>query len=105
MLRYGITSYRLPREVLDAEIQKILSLGVELKCNTKVGEDISFEDLRKNYDAVYVAIGAQKGSKLNVEGESLSNVFSGVEFLHRINRGEKVNIGRRVMIVGEAIRQ
>jgi len=100
MLRYGITSYRLPREVLDAEIQKILDLGVELKCNTKVGDDISFEDLKKNYDAVYMAIGAQKGSKLNVEGESLSNVFSGVEFLHRINNGEKVNIGRRVMVVG-----
>ncbi|MBI3583308.1 MAG: FAD-dependent oxidoreductase [Nitrospinae bacterium] len=100
MLRYGITSYRLPREVIDAEIQKILDLGVELKCSTKIGEDVSFEELRKNYNAIYMAVGAQRGSLLNIEGESLSNVFSGVEFLHRVNKGEKVNVGRRVMVVG-----
>jgi len=100
MLRYGITSYRLPREVLDAEIQNILDLGVELKCNTKIGVDISFEDLKKKYDAVYVAVGAQKGSKMNVEGESIRSVFTGVDFLRRINNGEKIDIGKKVIVIG-----
>ncbi len=100
MLRYGITSYRLPREVLDAEIQNILDLGVELKCNTKIGVDISFEDLKKKYDAVYVAVGAQKGSKMNVEGESIRSVYTGVDFLRRINNGEKIDIGRKVIVIG-----
>lgn len=100
MLRYGIPSYRLPREILDAEIQNVLDLGVELKCNTKVGIDISFEDLKKNYNAVYVAVGAQKGTKLNVEGEAHPTVFSGVDFLRRINKGEKVNVGKKVVVIG-----
>ncbi|MBI3354865.1 MAG: FAD-dependent oxidoreductase [Nitrospirae bacterium] len=100
MLRYGITSYRLPREVLDAEIQNILDLGVELKCNTKIGVDISFEDLKKKYDAVYVAVGAQNGSKMNVEGEGIRRVFTGVDFLRRINNGEKVDIGKKIIVVG-----
>lgn len=100
MLRYGIPSYRLPREILDAEIQNVLDLGVELKCNTKVGIDISFEDLKKNYNAVYVAVGAQKGTRLNVEGEALPTVFSGVDFLRRINKGEKVNVGKKVVVIG-----
>ncbi|OGW50294.1 MAG: hypothetical protein A2Z50_01630 [Nitrospirae bacterium RBG_19FT_COMBO_42_15] len=100
MLRYGITSYRLPREVLDAEIQNILDLGVELKCNTKIGVDISFEDIKKKYDAVYVAVGAQKGSKMNVEGESIRSVFTGVDFLRRINNGEKIDIGKKVIVIG-----
>ncbi len=100
MLRYGIPSYRLPREILDAEIQNVLDLGVELKCNTKIGVDISFEDLKKNYNAIYVAVGAQKGTKLNVEGEAHPTVFSGVDFLRRINNGEKVNVGKKVAVIG-----
>ncbi len=100
MLRYGIPSYRLPREILDAEIQNVLDLNVELKCNTKIGIDISFEDLKKNYNAVYVAVGAQKGTKLNVEGETHPTVFSGVDFLRRINNGEKVNVGKKVAVIG-----
>ncbi|MEK6657474.1 MAG: NAD(P)-binding protein [Nitrospirota bacterium] len=100
MLRYGIPSYRLPREILDAEIQNVLDLDVELKCNTKVGVDTSFEDLKKNYNAVYVAVGAQKGTRLNVEGEALPTVFSGVDFLRRINKGEKVNVGKKVVVIG-----
>lgn len=100
MLRYGIPSYRLPREVLDAEIQNVLDLDVELKCNTKIGVNVSYDDLKKNYDAIYVAVGAQKGAKMNVEGEHVSYVYSGIDFLRRINNGEKVSVGKKVVVVG-----
>lgn len=100
MLRYGIPKYRLPREILDAEIQRVLDLGVELRCGTKVGVDIPFSQLRKEYDAIYVGIGAQKGGKLGISGDDLPNVMSGVGFLHRINTGEHVAIGKKAVIVG-----
>ncbi|MBF0154912.1 MAG: FAD-dependent oxidoreductase [Magnetococcales bacterium] len=100
MLRYGIPSYRLPEDVLDGEIQAILDLGVELRCNTRVGRDISFEQLRKEYDAVYIAAGAHKGVALGVEGENSANVFTGASFLNRVNTGAKVEIGRRVVVIG-----
>ncbi len=100
MLRYGIPAYRLPRTVLDAEIQRILDLGVELKCDCMVGRDISLEDLRKQYSAVFVGIGAQKGLKLRIPGEDAPNVFSGTDFLNLANRGEKVEIGNKVLVIG-----
>lgn len=100
MLRYGIPKYRLPREILDAEIQRVLDLGVELRCNTKVGVDIPFSQLKKDYDAIYVGIGAQKGGKLGIPGDDLPNVMSGVGFLHRINSGEKIAIGKKTVVVG-----
>lgn len=100
MLRYGIPKYRLPREILDAEMQRVLDLGVELRCNTKVGVDIPFSQLRKEYDAIYVAVGAQKGGKLGIPGDELPNVMSGVGFLYKINTGENVAIGKKAVIVG-----
>jgi thioredoxin reductase/Pyruvate/2-oxoacid:ferredoxin oxidoreductase delta subunit len=75
-------------------------LGVELRCNTKVGVSASFAELRKGYDAVYVAIGAQKGGKLGVKGDDLPGVLSGVDFLFQINRGKKVAVGKKAVIVG-----
>jgi NADPH-dependent glutamate synthase beta subunit-like oxidoreductase/Pyruvate/2-oxoacid:ferredoxin oxidoreductase delta subunit len=100
MLRYGIPKYRLPREVLDAEIQRILEVGVELKCDCMVGRDISIGELRQQYQAVFVGIGAQKGIKLKVPGEDAPNVFSGTEFLNLANRGEKVDVGNKVIVIG-----
>jgi NADPH-dependent glutamate synthase beta subunit-like oxidoreductase/Pyruvate/2-oxoacid:ferredoxin oxidoreductase delta subunit len=100
MLRYGIPKYRLPREVLDAEIQKILEVGVELKCDCMVGRDISVGELRQQHQAVFVGIGAQKGIKLRVPGEDAPNVFSGTEFLNLANRGEKVDVGSKVIVIG-----
>ena len=67
MLRWGIPGYRLPEAVLDAEIQRILDLGVELRCGVKVGKDLSLDELRQSYDAIYVALGAQQGVRLGVE--------------------------------------
>ena len=100
MLRYGIPSYRLPRAVLDAEIQKILDLGVELKCNVIVGKDISFEQLKQEFKAVFVGIGAHKGLKLNVPGEDAGNVLTGIEFLNRANSGESLSLGNNVLVIG-----
>ena len=100
MLRYGIPTYRLPREVLDAEIQRIVDLGVELKCNCMIGKDVPLEQLRQEYQAVFVGIGAQKGIKLKVPGEDAPNVFSGTEFLNEVNRGEPPVIGDKVIVIG-----
>lgn len=100
MLRWGIPAFRLPEAVIDGEIQKIIDLGVELKCNTRVGKDISLEELRSQYDAVFVSIGAEKGRQLGVEGEDADNVLSGVELLNRIRRGETVDLGGDVVVVG-----
>jgi dissimilatory sulfite reductase flavoprotein subunit len=100
MLRYGIPSYRLPREVLDREIQRILDLGIELRCNCVIGRDTSLEDLRKEYRAVFVGIGAHKGLKLRVPGEDAPNVFSGTEFLNHVNSGEEVPVGNKVIVIG-----
>ena len=100
MLRYGIPSYRLPRHILDAEIDRILKLGVELKCNTVVGKDISYDDIRKEYKVIFVGIGAHKGLSLRIDGEDVSNVFTGAEFLNRINSGETIDVGDKVIVIG-----
>ena len=99
MLRWGIPGYRLPDAVLDAEIQRIVDLGVELKCGVKVGKDVSLDELRRTYDAVYVALGAQQGVRLGVEGENAPNVFSGVDFLSRFHHGEKLDLGKDVVVI------
>jgi NADPH-dependent glutamate synthase beta subunit-like oxidoreductase len=99
MLRWGIPGYRLPESVLDGEIQKILDLGVEVKCGVKIGKDMSLEELQQSYDAVYVALGAQQGVKLRVEGEDAPNVFSGVDFLSRFHHGEKLDLGKDVVVI------
>ena len=100
MLRWGIPRYRLPADILDGEIQKIIDLGVELKCDTRIGTDIPLDDLRDQYKAVFVSIGAEKGLKLRVEGEEAENVLSGVEFLNRIHHGETIDVGDDVIVVG-----
>jgi NADPH-dependent glutamate synthase beta subunit-like oxidoreductase/Pyruvate/2-oxoacid:ferredoxin oxidoreductase delta subunit len=100
MLRYGIPRYRLPGEVLDAEIGRILELGVELKCNCMVGKDVPLERLREEYQAVFVGIGAQNGIKLKVPGEDAPNVFSGTEFLNQVNRGDPPLVGDKVIVIG-----
>jgi NADPH-dependent glutamate synthase beta subunit-like oxidoreductase/Pyruvate/2-oxoacid:ferredoxin oxidoreductase delta subunit len=100
MLRYGIPRYRLPREVMDAEIGRILELGVELKCNCFVGKDISLEQLRQDYKAVFVGIGAQKGIKLRIPGEDSIGVFSGTDFLNMVNSGVVPEVGKKVIVIG-----
>jgi NADPH-dependent glutamate synthase beta subunit-like oxidoreductase len=100
MLRYGIPVYRLPREVLDGEIQRILDLGVELKCDTKIGKDVSWDDIRKEYAAIYVAIGAHQGKNMGIPGEDGPGIWTGTEFLNHANSGKKVDIGTNVVLIG-----
>lgn len=100
MLRYGIPPYRLPDDVLDAEIQRILDLGVELKTNCRVGENVELEDIRSDYDAIYFAIGNHQGMTLGVGGEDANNVYTAASFLSKVNNGEKVDVGSKVLVVG-----
>lgn len=100
MLRYGIPPYRLPRDVLDAEIQRVLDLGIELKTSTIVGTDVLLEDLQRDFDAVYVGMGCHKGRQLGAPGEDAENILTGAEFLNRINSGEKIDVGNDVVVVG-----
>jgi len=100
MLRYGIPEYRLPRDILDGEIQRIVDFGVVLKCDTKVGKDVSFADLRKDYGAIYVAIGAHQGKNMGIPGEDGPGIWTGTEFLNHVNSGKKVDIGGNVVVIG-----
>lgn len=101
MMRYGIPSYRLPRERLQEDIDAILSTGVEVKLGMKVGKDISFDELRANHDAVYISIGAHTDKKLGIEGEDAKGVMSAVEMLRGI--GDEIMpdfAGKTVAVVG-----
>jgi len=99
MMRWGIPGYRLPETVLDAEIQKILDLGVQLQCGVKVGKDVSLDELVAEYDAIYIALGAQQGVRLGEEGEDAVNVFAGVNFLDRFHHGEELDLGEDVVVI------
>lgn len=100
MLRYGIPEYRLPKAVLDKEIAAIEKLGVLMKNNMSIGKDITFEEIRKESDAVLVATGAWKSMKLGCPGEELDGVLGGIDFLREVSFGEKPDIGKRVAVVG-----
>jgi len=101
MLAVGIPEYRLPRDVLNYEIASIERLGVEIKTNTTVGEDIRLSDLREQYQAVFIATGAHKGLKLEVPGEEASpRVMDAVDFLRAVNLGKHVEIGDSVAVIG-----
>jgi NADPH-dependent glutamate synthase beta subunit-like oxidoreductase/Pyruvate/2-oxoacid:ferredoxin oxidoreductase delta subunit len=100
MLRYGIPDYRLPQDILDKEIKRIEEIGVEIKCNQIIGKDISYEELQKYYDAIFVGIGAHKGKLLGIPNEDASNIFTGTGFLNKINSGEEVKVGDKVLVIG-----
>lgn len=101
MLRYGIPDYRLPKDVLDAEIDYINSMGVEFKTNTTFGRDLTVSDLKDSgYKAMVLSIGAQQTRGLNIEGIELNGVLKGLEFLKKVNSGIKSKIGNRVIVVG-----
>lgn len=101
MLRYGIPSYRLPASYLDRDIDCILSTGVEVKLNCTVGKDFTLEQLRQEYDSVYLAIGAALHKTLGIPGEEAQGVLSAIELLDTTSRKAKPNFtGQRVVIVG-----
>jgi len=101
MLRYGIPEYRLPKDIVDAEIKLILDLGVEAHTNLLLGEDFSIDYLFKSgYDAVYLAIGAQNSRRMGVPGEEMPGVLGGTEFLRQVMLNEEVTLGSRVAVIG-----
>ena len=101
MLRVGIPEHRLPRTVLDNEIELITNLGVEIKTDTPLGADLTIDDLLgQGYKAVYIAIGAHKGIELGVPGEKANGVRQGVDFLREVNLTGKADVGKKVAIIG-----
>ena len=100
MLRYGIPEYRLPKDVLDAEIDIIETMGVDIVTNTKVGEDIAFETIREENDAVLLGIGAWVSTGVGCPGEDAEGVIGGIDFLRKVVRNEPIDFGKRVAIVG-----
>ena len=101
MLRYGIPNYRFPRERLQEDLDAILSTGVEVRYNTKIGEDITIKQLREEYDAVYIAIGAHQDKKVGIEGEDSNGVISAVELLNDIGHERMPDFtGKTVVVIG-----
>ena len=101
MLRYGIPNYRLPREVLDKEIEAILSVGIKVELGVAFGEDITIKELHENYDSVYLSIGAHASKRMKIDGEDLEGVFSAVEILKGIGDGNMPDFtGKKVVVIG-----
>ncbi len=99
MMRYGIPEYKLGKKVINAEIEVLKELGVEIRCGVEIGKDITVEQLRKEgYKSFYVAIGAQKAAALGIPGEELA--LGGVDFLHEVAEGKKPALGKKVVVVG-----
>lgn len=101
MLSVGIPEYRLPKDVVNTEIDAIVSLGVEIRTNTAIGADFTIEDLREQgYDAILLAVGGHKQRKLNVPGEDLDGALEGVAMLRAHGLGERLELGERVVVIG-----
>ena len=100
MMVFGIPGYRVPRNVLSGEIQRIIDLGVEVKLNTRVGTDISVEQLEKDYDAVFWGIGATAGKPLPIPGADAPNCVDGILFLRAFNEGRLKHLSGRILVVG-----
>jgi NADPH-dependent glutamate synthase beta subunit-like oxidoreductase/Pyruvate/2-oxoacid:ferredoxin oxidoreductase delta subunit len=100
MLRFGVPPYRLPKAVLEAEISKILDLGVKLELGVSVGKDLEFETLRNRHDCLYLGVGAQQGRALKLPGAEGPGVITATSYLERVNRGELPDLGGRVVVIG-----
>jgi len=100
LLAVGIPNYRLPKRILKLEIDDIIALGVEIKTETEVGKDISFDDILKNYNAVFIGIGASVGKKMGIEGEDVDGVISALDFLRDVNLGNNIELGDKIAVIG-----
>lgn len=101
MLYLGIPEYRLPREILEYDINNLMSVGIDYETGVKLGKDISVDELfKEGYKAILIAIGAYKSLKLGLEGEEAEGVYGGMEFLKNLHTGAGVSIGKRVVVVG-----
>ncbi|MBE6751029.1 MAG: 2Fe-2S iron-sulfur cluster binding domain-containing protein [Ruminococcaceae bacterium] len=100
MLRFGIPAYRLPKDVLDKEIENIEKMGAHFNYNKKLGRDFTVESLKADFDAVFIATGAWKSSSLRCEGDDASGVIGGIDMLYKVANGENIDIGKNVAVVG-----
>ncbi len=100
MLRAGVPPYRLPREMLEKDVDEILALGVEIKTGTAIGKDLTFRDLRTQYDATLLAGGAGRDKGFDIAGTELKGVLWGLDFLKSANLGQEVNIKDHVLVIG-----
>jgi len=101
MLMIGIPQYRLPKEIVKKEVNQIQNLGVEIKLRTSIGKDITFKGLKNlGYKAIFIAAGAHKDRRLNIPGENLGGIVSGLSFLKNLNFGKKVKVGKKVAVIG-----
>ncbi len=100
MMKLGIPEYRLDRDLLQAELDAIVDLGVEVFLHTRLGRDVGFHDLRRRHDALFLAIGATLGRGLDIEGHEADGVLKAIEFLININQGFEVEVGERVVVIG-----
>ena len=100
MLMYGIPEYRLPKDVLRREVGYIRELGVEIKTGFRIGKDKPLHEIRKEFSAMFIAVGAHSGTRLGIGGEELPGVMDGAGFLRKINLGEKADVGPKVAVIG-----
>jgi len=99
-LSVGIPEYRLPKNIINAEIKIIEDMGVKIKLNTRIGKDVTFSELKRDHDALFIGVGSHVSSKLDIQGEDFEGVIHGIDYLKRINLGEKVFLGDRVAVLG-----
>jgi len=100
MLALGVPEYRLPRDLIRAEVGLIEALGVEIRCSTEIGRDVSFDQLRRDYAAVVIAVGAKRSRKINIPGVDGPGVLGGVDFLRDVALARPVALGKRVIVIG-----
>jgi NADPH-dependent glutamate synthase beta subunit-like oxidoreductase len=101
MLTAGVPVFRLPRELVMSEINAILSLGVELKCNQRLGRDFTIQSLREQgFKAIFLGVGLPKGRKLDLPGADLAGVYDGMDFLRAFNEGNPLPVGNRIIVIG-----
>jgi NADPH-dependent glutamate synthase beta subunit-like oxidoreductase len=100
MLRYGVPPFRLPRAVLDAEIGRIVDLGVEIRTGTHIGRDITLEEIESRHEIVFLGIGAHRGRPLGIPGEAGAGLWVATDFLRRANLGERIDLGDTVIVIG-----
>jgi NADPH-dependent glutamate synthase beta subunit-like oxidoreductase len=100
MVMYGIPKYRFPLDSIDKQIQYMESIGVKIHYNTRVGKDISFDDIYKNFDAVFIGIGLQKPWNIGIKDEDVPGVIPAIEYLKIINSGGSYDVGKKVAVIG-----
>lgn len=100
VLAYGIPEYRLPKAILKKELDNIVEAGVTMHLNCSVGKDVTMEQLRERHDALYMATGTKFSKKMDIPGEDLDGVMHGLDFLHEVNLGKQVLVGKNVVVIG-----